>query len=323
MGPRNEYMGHQAAAGFDTRRRDYDENLNRLFGDIKRRHIDPTSYHQVQAAILPIATTMGIHSGGLGTEYMPQAPHTLAMNGAGPNPHYQHYTLPPVPHLRTKTDLEDIDSILAQMQSTVYENSAASPTGHYTAATGRTHSPPTHTRHVGDQYMAAQAASPLTAASHSTGGTPAVTPPSSALSYTSGQSPTASSSGMSPTSRHSSTTVAYPSLPSRPNLPYPGLSSNFSQNERRLSGGVLQSSNRPIETNPVRPSISAEANASPANSPTESKSDESYDAWIDTMRCIEQVREIIRTRLESRDYEEEIDPSLDGKVNYPQLPQRD
>ncbi|CRK37572.1 hypothetical protein BN1708_016586, partial [Verticillium longisporum] len=102
-----------------------------------------------------------------------------------------------------------------------------------------------------DGYAAASAAhmaSPLTAISST--GTPAVTPPSSNMSYTSGQSPSPSSSGMSPQSRHSTTSsVMYPNLPAVSSV-FPGqsttstLGTNFDNNERRnYGGGMLQRAN--------------------------------------------------------------------------------
>jgi len=344
MGSRGDFIGHQAA-GFDTRKRGYDD-LNEFFGSVKRRQVDPTSYHQVGRSLMPMHASLGIQAGGLATEYMPQAPHTLGVS-ASHGPLTQHYYLPPMPNLRTKEDLQQIDSILEQMQATVYENSG-SPSSQYAPVDVRNHSPTYATRPPVDPFTAAQVASPLTAPTHSTGGTPAVTPPSSNMSYTSGHSPSASSAGMSPTSRSSA--VSYPSLPNRPNLPYPstsGLGSNFTQNERRLSGGVLQSasggrassSDRTPTPKPVDATMSS---VSSPSAESEAGEAETYDDWIQNIRLLEMMRNMIKYRLQRQDYDKDeaengrhdahmdthmdtqidprLDPRLENKPLYPNLP---
>lgn len=328
MGSRGDFIGHQAATGFDGRKRGF-EDLNEFFGSVKRRQVDPTSYAQVGRSLMPIHASLGIQTGGLATEYMPQAPHTLGVASASHGPLTQHYYLPPMPNLRTKEDLQQIDHILEQMQATVYENTG-SPGSHYAPADVRNQSPTYATRPPIDPFTAAQVASPLSAPTHSNGGTPAVTPPSSSMSYTSAHSPGGSSSGMSPTSRHSST-VSYPSLPSRPNLPYPstsGLGSNFTHNERRLSGGVLQSASgaRGPSDRSATPK-SGDVNMSSVSSPSaesEAGEAETYDDWLQHMRILEHLRNGIKHRLQRGDYEDEnddtrIDPRLE-KPLYPTLP---
>ncbi|KAK3333424.1 hypothetical protein B0T19DRAFT_354322 [Cercophora scortea] len=347
-GSRGDFLGHQAASSFDARSKRGFDDLNDFFGSVKRRQVDPTSYAQVGRSLLPIHTHLGLQSGGLATaEYMPQAPHTLGVS-ASHGPLAQHYYLPPMPNLRTKDDLQQVDQILEQMQATVYENTG-SPNSQYVTANMRNPSPQYATRPHIDTYAVppAQMPSPLSAPSQSSGSA-AVTPPSSSMSYTSGHSPSASSSGMSPTSRHSSTSVSYPSLPSRPGLPYPatsGLGSNFTHNERRLSGGVLQSasagqgrrsgedsdrSSTPKPTDAVMSSVSSPSEES------ESGDSESYDDWLQHMRVIEYLRNGIRHRLERREYEDAADTSridpmvLDSDnnsssrqhapVSYPTLP---
>jgi hypothetical protein len=337
-GARADYIGHQAA-GFSepSRKRDM-EHLNEFFGNIKRAQIDPRSYSQIGRSLMPIHSTLGLHAGGgLAAEYMPQAPHTLGGVGAASHgPLTQHYYLPPMPNLRTKEDLQQIDHMLEQMQSTIYDNGASN--SQYTPVDIR-HSPTYPTRPTVDPYAvpAGQVVSPLSAPTHSAGGTPAVTPPSSTMSYTSGHSPSASSAGMSPSSRHSSTSVSYPSLPSRPGLPYPagaGLGSTFAHNERRLSGGMLQSASgarRDGDRTPTPKASDGAAVSSPSEE-SEAGEGESYDDWVHHMRTIEYLRGYVRQRLERHDYEEDsdnsrIDPMLHGdrgrggdRVNYPPLP---
>ncbi|KAK4639541.1 pH-response transcription factor pacc-1 [Podospora bellae-mahoneyi] len=348
--PRGDFMSHHASSYADPREKRQLDNLNELFGNLKRRQIDPSSYQQVGRSLMPIHGLGFQAGGGVATEYMAQAPHTLAMGGGShATPLTQHYYLPPMPNLRTKEDLTQIDQMLEQMQHTVYENTG-SPNSHYAPVDLRHPSPSYAARPAVDPYAASgaqQVVSPLSAApSHSSSGTPAVTPPSSNMSYTSGHSPTTSSSGMSPISRHSSTSVAYPNLSSRANpLPYPptaaGLGSNFTHNERRLSGGMLQAAARRSgsESDGARTPTAAQPGASSVSSPSgdsEGPDGETYDDWLNNMRTIEALRSAIRQRLERRDYEEDtdnsrIDPALadrsrpspptdPGRVTYPVLP---
>ncbi|SPQ22359.1 a10f55dc-fda8-4632-ad6b-291ed22835e4 [Thermothielavioides terrestris] len=342
-GSRPDYMGHQAAGFNDAARKRGLEELNEFFGSVKRQQVDPRSYAQIGRSLMPIHSTLGLHAGGgLVAEYMPQAPHTLGVGGASHGPLTQHYYLPPMPNVRTKEDLQQIDQMLEQMQSTIYEN-GSSQSHHYVSDL---RSPTYAPRTAVDAYgpTTAQVVSPLSAPTHSAGGTPAVTPPSSTMSYTSGHSPSASSAGMSPTSRHSSTSVSYPSLPSRPNLPFPsaaGLGSSFAHSERRLSGGMLQSASgarRDGDRTPTPKAADGPAVSSPSEA-SEAGEGESYDDWVQHMRTVEYLRAYVRQRLERHDYEEDsdsgrtpidnsrIDPALHGdrdrpadRVAYPSLP---
>jgi hypothetical protein len=344
-GSRADYIGHQAAGFNEAARKRDAESLNEFFGNMKRAQIDPRSYAQIGRSLMPVHSSLGMPAGGgLATEYMPQAPHTLGgVGGAANGPLAQHYYLPPMPNLRTKEDLQQIDHMLEQMQSTIYDNSG-SPNTHYAPVDMR-HSPTYATRPAVEGYAvtAAQVMSPLSAPTHSAGGTPAVTPPSSNMSYTSGHSPTASSVGLSPSSRHSSTSVSYPSLPSRPNLPYPsaaGLGSTFAHNERRLSGGMLQSAagaRRDGDRTPTGKGPDGAAVSSPSEE-SEAGENESYDDWLHNVRAVEFLRGYVRNRLERREYEEgsddgrvdnsRIDPMLvdrsvdrsRDRVSYPSLP---
>jgi len=324
MPSRGDFMNHHQA-GFDPRKRGIDD-LNEFFGSVKRRQVDPTSYQQVGRSLMPLHAPLGLQTGGLATEYMAQPPHTLGMGSmshGGPGPLTQHYYLPPMPNLRTKDDLQQMDQILQQMQETVYENNQVSNNAQYAAE--MRHQSPYPVRPVVDPYApvsAAQVASPLSATSSHSTGTPAHTPPSSSMSYTSGHSPSASSSGLSPSSRHSSTSVSYPTLPSRAGLPYPtttGLGSNFTHNERRLSGGVLQSASgrRSADESSDRGGSTPKASdngMSSVSSPSEESEGaeaETYDDWVQHMRVIEYLRNGIRTRLERREYEEDAASRMD------------
>lgn len=344
-GGRGDHMGyHAAAAEFDNRKRTYDA-LNDFFGEAKRRQLDPASYAQVGQRLMPLHGALPIHSGSLPAEYLP-APAVVAVDGhGGHGPYQQHYALPPMPNVRTKNDLIQIDQILEQMQSTVYENSNTAaaagvhqPGSHYLPLSFRHSQSPPHSGAPGHSaiptgaYSAAHVASPLTAVSSThSNGTPAVTPPSSSLSYTSGHSPT-SSSGLSPSSRHSSTTSAlYPTLPAVTSG-YPGQSAtstlgpNFdSDPRRRYSGSMLQRAAvgpRPVAverdtsmaaTPKAAPAPAPESAVSSVSSPsaeseasnTETQQDQAYEAWLENVRVIEYLREYVIDRLKRGEYDAE------------------
>ncbi|KFY48247.1 hypothetical protein V496_10299, partial [Pseudogymnoascus sp. VKM F-4515 (FW-2607)] len=134
-------MGHHA--NYDPRKRGFDA-LNDFFGDAKRRNIDPTSYPQVGQRLMHLHG-LPIQGGAL-IDYMPSQPlMAVGGHGHGPGPGpgvasmpQPHYSLP-MPNLKTKSDLLNIDNFLDQMQSTVYESSSAAaaagihqPGAHYT-----------------------------------------------------------------------------------------------------------------------------------------------------------------------------------------------
>lgn len=339
---RAEPLGYSAA--YD-RRRGYDD-LNDFFGHAKRRSLDPANYAHVGRSLMPLHGALSVHTGGLGTQYMTAAP-ALPAIGGGHSAHSamdQHYYLPPMPNLRTKGDLEQIDQILEQMQSTVYENSGSPPSSHYPSSFDLRHQSPVARPPPSEHYAvsaAQQMPSPLSAVSSTTGNTPAHTPPSSSLSYTSGHSPV-SSSGMSPGARHgSSASVAYPSLPATTSFGSSTIStlgSTFGGNDqRRLSGGMLQRASgarRASDDSDRATTPKAEA-MSPASTSDDSDINgepEPYENWLQNVRVIEFLREAIRDRLKSGQYsdsegeDEMIDPSLQEaekaseKPLYPALP---
>ncbi|KAH6654113.1 hypothetical protein BKA67DRAFT_564185 [Truncatella angustata] len=347
LGSRGDHIGYQAAAAeFDSRKRTYDM-LNEFFGDAKRRHLDPASYAQVGQRLMPLHGNLS----ALASEYMP-APQAVAVGGGASDPYAQHYTLPPMPSIRTKSDLIQIDQILEQMQSTVYENSNTAaaagihqPGSHYVPLAFRnSHSPPqtTSTSHHPSLPAYSQPqnmASPLTAGSSThSNGTPAVTPPSSSMSYTSGHSPSASSSGLSPTSRHSSTSALYPTLPAVTSG-YPGQSATSTLGptfdpdpRRRYSGGMLQRANparRSIaEDRETTPKASESVVSSPSAESSADGDDSAYEAWLENVRVIEYLREYVIERLKREDYVTDSPVSSDSmeidspprQPAYPSLP---
>ncbi|KAI0481092.1 hypothetical protein GGR56DRAFT_688558 [Xylariaceae sp. FL0804] len=344
-GRHDGHMGyHQAAADYDSRKRPYDV-MDDFFSDVKRRSIDPSSYHQVSQRLVPLH---GAVLGSGAAEYLP-APAVVSVDGHGGSAPYQHYALPPMPNVRTKNDLVQIDRILEQMQSTVYEssnNAAAAgvhqPGSHYLPLGFRHSQSPPHSAAAQSQsamgahaYSAAHGASPMTAVSSThSNGTPAETPPSSSVSYTSGHSPGASSSGMSPPTRHSSTASAlYPTLPAVTSG-YPGQSAtstlgpNFSADQRRYSGGMLQRSSNGTHAFIEREGAGT-PRASPADAPgsgsavsspsaqsetssSEHREDQEYENWLENIRVIESLREYVLDRLRRKEYDADSPASTDS-----------
>ncbi|KAJ6115514.1 hypothetical protein N7523_005931 [Penicillium sp. IBT 18751x] len=266
-------QGQDSQQSYD-RKRGYDA-LNEFFGDLKRRQFDPNSYAAVGQRLLGLqALQLPILNNGPVPEYQPM-PASVAVGGGGggyspgggPAPAYH---LPPMSNVRTKNDLINIDQFLEQMQNTIYESEenvaaagVAQPGAHYVQggmsyrATNSPPSqlPPSHVTAAGSApMMAASAHSPST-------GTPALTPPSSAQSYTSNRSPISMPQHHRVSPPHESGAGMYPRLPSTTmsdgmNAGYPTASSAappstlsgiFDHDERRrYTGGTLQRA-RPAE----------------------------------------------------------------------------
>ncbi|KYK60153.1 pH-response transcription factor pacC [Drechmeria coniospora] len=362
--PRSEqhvgYGAAAAAAGAYDRKRGYDRTYDAMddfFAHAKRRQIDPTSYAQIGRSLLPLHSSLSMANEPLAgpEQYIPQ--HTQAMVQPSPspsaNPLTQQYYLPHMPHARTQKDLLQLDGLLGQMQDTIYENATHATAGVHVhhggggggGLAGFRHSPsPALQRSPGaiqvstDGYhqpmSAASMASPLT--SISSAGTPAVTPPSSAMSYTSGHSPSPSaSSGLSPQSRHSSTaSVMYPTLPTALPTVTQGfgqsttatLGPNFDSNERRrYSGGMLQKARGMPPPPPPRSAddagrttpkagdsaVSVGSPSSESDSESTKEREEQYDRWLENMRVIESLREYVRRRLDRKEYATEEDVKAD------------
>ncbi|KHJ31347.1 putative zinc finger protein pac1 [Erysiphe necator] len=267
--------GHNSS--YDNRKRSFD-TLNDFFGDAKRRQIDPNSYSQVGQRLLALHG-LPIHHTGL-SDYMSTGSSLVSVenqNGGNQLSVSTHQYALPLPNLRTKTDLMNVDQFLEQMQSTVYESSNAAaaagvhqPGAHYTHAGinfRQSHSPPqtnTHNLNHLKSNIPSHSANLIpehqqTIRSNAPNNTPTLTPSSSTMSYTSSHSPV-SPNGLSPTVRNSNiTSVAYPSLPAM-SMGYQSHSSNTAptsslgpifDNEvrRRYSGGMLQRSSNPLRRN--------------------------------------------------------------------------
>ncbi len=223
--------------------------INRLLPDSQNGRFDPSILNQVVDRVTALQNSVPL----LAT---PAVNGTVAGEGGVYGPTAMHYSLPPMDNLRTKDQIESTSVIIDQMSATLYEHQ-----GHHAGAgTGwpgaralqedmhhrGSNSPP------GLQLPSSHNILATTPQSNHDG-TPSLTPPSSAVSNTSGNSPpyTHSNHGMSPSSP---TGQMYPPLP----LPGPGtsstshgylpsmapastLSNQFNdQHRRRYSGGRLQ-----------------------------------------------------------------------------------
>ncbi|KAF2139604.1 uncharacterized protein K452DRAFT_62769 [Aplosporella prunicola CBS 121167] len=231
------------------------QTLNEFFYDVKRRAIDPTSYYDVGQRLVSIQGQLPLLS-GYGGEYQ-SAPAMVSPTGQGPSPQH-HYSLPmPMSSLRTKTDLMDIDKALETLQTTIYENpqqvaaaGAGQPGAHYihSGLNYRSSNSPPGAHTTQPQTSHATALAPPPAPQNET---PALTPASSVMSYTAGQSPGSvnSSNTISPVTRPNIS--MYPTLPSVSAMSdstgnytatssAPNLAPFDSDGRRRWSGNQLQ-----------------------------------------------------------------------------------
>lgn len=328
---------------YEIRKRAAYDALNEFFGDAKRRQIDPSSYYDVgqrlmglQGIQLPV---IGGYQGGMGEYAAAGGP--LVAHPTHPPMHGHGYSLP-LPNLRSKSDLLNIDHFLEQLQSTVYENpNQAAAAGvqqhgaHYvhTGAQFRnSHSPPgLSTSHAPSSHATAVASAATE--------TPALTPASSVMSYTSQHSPGPghAANAVSPTSRAPMGSM-YPTLPSVSAMsdmsaaaPSSGLAPAFDNDgRRRYSGNLLQKS-APDRENPedearrgseqdglhhnvhqlnihspkVDPALSMR---SPSQTPTEQPGDaQQHSSWVENIRTIERLRQFIKEKLEHHDYIDDDD----------------
>lgn len=197
--------------------------------------------------------------------------------------------------------------------------------------------------HVSSSHITAPMMATHSSQSNSSG-TPALTP-SSSHSYTSGHSPVSSHGMSPVSRHSSTSGTAYPSLPAvtggysphSTTAPASTLGTNFDSDlRRRYSGGMLQRSApphdlamidtssddsrtpSPKETTPRpdhMPRSPLSSNIDPAlsgiNSPSahsesgDSAKDRAEEAWIENIRVIEALREIIKERLRRKEYDEE------------------
>ena len=261
---------------YETRKRGF-EALDHFFGEVKRRQFDPVSYqnvsqrlYELQGLQLPMITQQPMSAI---PAYQPVAAMAGGMGDydthADP---MQAYSLPPMGNAKTRGDLTSIDQILEQMQGTIYETDQnlaqaglALPGTHY--APYRTSQSPPSVQMQGSQAHQSSTMmgqhrnheSIASAAESVQSNTPGLTPPSSAQSYTSGQSPV-SHHAVTPLQGPTSGAM-YPTLPANSGLEYsnttvPNTATLGSMYEgedqrRRYGGGMLQRAQPARGTNKV------------------------------------------------------------------------
>lgn len=340
-------QGQDANHAYD-RKRGYDA-LNEFFGDLKRRQFDPSSYTAVGQRLLGLqALQLPILNGPV-PEYQ-QMPASVAVGGGGYSsggPQPPGYHLPPMSNVRNKNDLLNIDQFLEQMQNTIYESDenvaaagVAQPGAHYVHGGMNyraTHSPPTH---LPSSHVTATPAPMMPAQAHSPSvGTPALTPPSSAQSYTSQRSPISMHHAQRVSPPHESGAGMYPRLPSTTvadsmTAGYPTtsgaappstLSGAYDHDDRRrYTGGTLQRARpaervasedgdrTPTKTHPhiseslIDPALSGgspghdqEAVQRTAQAATEVAERDVNVAWVEKVRLLENLRRLVSELLEA------------------------
>ena len=228
--------------------------LNSLFQDVQQQNFDVKNIADVGNRLSAIqASQLPFVLGGPATGYNPISSTTddsgpqVALYGAAS------HTLPPLPNLRTKSQLTNFDSVFEKMQHTLYEHPASlaaagvgQPGAEYiNDIQAQSHPlPPSHMPPASVAPMVAATPASDSRSSRSED-TPALTPPSSSTYSISPEH--------SPNSMHAQHTEApgtrngmYPSLPS--GVPSSGnffaasnatLGSQFDDQRRRYSGGRL------------------------------------------------------------------------------------
>lgn len=345
---------NQAAAEptFENRKRGYDA-LSSFFSDIRSSRVNPRDYNNFSQRLFDLQTLQLPEI--IPAQVPAYQPVTAMAGGYGSHGHddpIRSYSLPPMGNVKSRADLASIDQLLAQMQSTIYENESSisaagvgQPGSHYVGY--RTSDSPTgvsmtasHANASTSMYARAHHPSISSTADSVHSGTPALTPPSSAQSYTSG-SPMPSNQGISPTGAG-----MYPTLPTSSGMEYgvntsaappSTLGSVFDNDDRRrYSGGTLQRARPPprrgsgdamdvssegsatppasarpkkaspsdnvidpsLEGPPATPRAVEEALKSPASTSTaaanEEKQDQKYSAWLENMRLIEYLRDLVK-----------------------------
>ncbi|KAF2744813.1 hypothetical protein M011DRAFT_407933 [Sporormia fimetaria CBS 119925] len=345
--------GHQLNNdSYEIRKRAAYDALNEFFGDAKRRAIDPSTYYDVGQRLMAL---QNVPLPVLGT-YQSAMPEYAAAGGPmvahASHPPMHHYSLP-LPNLRSKSDLVNMDSFLEQLQSTVYENP------NHAAAAG-VQQPGAHYVHAGSSYRTSNSppglstthppSSHATAVASGSTDTPALTPASSVMSYTSQQSPNSGhpASTVSPTSRAPMGSM-YPTLPSVSAMsdmssaaPSSGLAPTFdSDGRRRYSGNPLQKhapdrreageehrhnsdheglhnnvNQLAIHSPKVDPALSMRSPSQVSSASTEQPPEVQQQLWVENIRTIERLRTFIKERLEHHDYvEDDNEQRHDSRAN--------
>lgn len=254
---------------FEARKRGF-EALDHFFGEVKAGRFAPLSYQtisqrlfELQGLQLPIITQPPLSAI---PAYQPVVAMAGAVGGYNSNDPLQGYSLPPMGNAKSRGDLTSIDRILEQMQAAIYENDSqlaqagvAQPGAHYvnyrtsdTSPGVQLPSSHAQTTPMMSQHQHNPSLASATDSVHSS--TPALTPPSSAQSYTSGHSPISHNITLlqGPTSGGpgAGANAMYPTLPtatmdngyspSAPNAATLGGLYDGEEHRRRYSGGLLQ-----------------------------------------------------------------------------------
>ncbi|KAL6713435.1 hypothetical protein ACLMJK_008900 [Lecanora helva] len=270
------------------------EAIRSLVTDAKAGLFDTSSYNQIGSRLAAIAgSNLPFLSGSSMGDFQPQSGGGDGGDGGVYGPTAQ-YTLPSIPNFRTKDELLDADHIFQAMQATIYDNPAAiaaggvgQPGAVYMQNVNQrnSHSPPgIQLQSTHNTSYTSNMETPSPQSNHS-GGTPALTPPSSAHSYVSGNSPPSlhGNNGF----QQAPPAAMYPTLPGASSNPAhgfgPATMSTASTLEnpldnshrRRYSGGRLQKA-RPVkredEMDTTEDGAETPKNKSTSNASSESSS---------------------------------------------------
>lgn len=285
--------GEVGQASMESQKQGLDA-IRSLVMDAKAGALDTQSYGQIGSRLAAIAgSNLPFLSGASMADFQAQSGGGSPGGGVyGPS---AQYALPSLPDLRTKSDLLDADHIFSAMQTTIYENpnaiSAAGvgqPGAYFVQSMGQrsSHSPPgLQLQSAHNASFASNMGTP-SPQSHHSGGTPALTPPSSAHSYASGNSPPSlhGNNGF----QQAPPAAMYPTLPGASSdaangygpanmAPTSTLGHQLdSSHRRRYSGGRLQKA-RPVQDTPKRKDVmdtAEDVGATPKNGTVSSSSSE-------------------------------------------------
>lgn len=298
--------GHQM--NYASKKRRFDAR-NDLFGDLKRRQIDPSHdaafgqrLYDVQSLQLPVLQNNPVP----GYQQMPAMATAGGAKGYHPSS-MPAYSLPPMGNVRTKGDLMTLDQLLETMQTTICENrnhvaaAGVAQPGAYHGQVGahyRTSNLP-----PGHQLSSSHAHARMTSSESVHREAPAFTPSSGAQSYTSSHSPPMPPPHhLSPAPQ--STGGMYPSLPSTSMQDsmsggYPGtlgaststFGTSFGADDcHRYGGGILQ-----------------RAQSAPGN-----ETDTSVDSPIPPTKTSPTKSTLVRKREKTELVANLVDPALNG-----------
>lgn len=263
-----------AFSDFEARKRGF-EALDHFFGEVKAGRFAPLSYqnisqrlYELQGLQLPLITQPPLSAI---PAYQPVSAIAGGAGGYNSNDPMQGYSLPPMGNAKSRGDLTSIDQLLEQMQAAIYENDSqlaqagvAQPGAHYVnyrtsnsppgVQLQASHAQSTPMMNQHQQHHHNPSIASATESVHSS--TPALTPPSSAQSYTSGHSPvshnltplqgaTSGGNAMYPSLPTGTIDNGFPNATSAPNAATLGSLYDGEEHRRRYSGGLLQHAQPP------------------------------------------------------------------------------